>query len=76
METRSELNLLGKQFAQPALILIIIRLESLHAKYAVIKLQTHNKYVKNVKVKASIIIKIIVVLVATNTLLEKLYNKQ
>ena len=75
METRSELNLLGKQFAQPALILIIIHLESLHAKYAVIKPQTLNKYVKNVKVKASII-KIIVVLVATNTLLEKLYNKQ
>lgn len=67
--------MLGKQFAQLALILIIIPLENLHAKYAVIKPQTLNKYVKNVKVKASII-KIIVVLVATNTLLEKLYNKQ
>ena len=76
METRSELNLLGKQFVQLALILIIIPLENLYAKYAVIKPRTLNKYVKNVKVKASIIIKIIVVLVATNTLLEKLYNKQ
>ena len=71
METRSELNLLGKQFVQLALILIIIPLENLYAKYAVIKPRTLNKYVKNVKVKASIIIKIIVVLVATNTLLEK-----
>ena len=70
METRSELNLLGKQFVQLALILIIIPLENLYAKYAVIKPRTLNKYVKNVKVKASII-KIIVVLVATNTLLEK-----